>query len=132
MRKINVANASNKSWTRHRYILWFGACGATYVLVYANSLDDALEEAADWLADNAPGHLTTHSSGELKDLYTESLNDWRQEHEGEPSEEDEWRIQEDATADLTYTEAGWLTSYEWGISGEDLTPAEIRTLARGE
>ena len=47
MNKINVVNPSDKSWTHQSYLLWFGACGATYTLVYANGLDDALEIAAE-------------------------------------------------------------------------------------
>ena len=32
---------------------------------------------------------------------------------------------QDAEADLTYTEAGFLTSYEWGIVFEDPTREQI-------
>jgi len=54
---ITPINSSDKSWTRHRYVLAFGAYGDTRLLVWANSLDDALDECVDWIADNAPGLL---------------------------------------------------------------------------
>lgn len=54
---IIAVNSHDKSWTRHRYILWFGAYGWTRLMVWANSVSDALDEAADWMEENAPGLL---------------------------------------------------------------------------
>lgn len=129
--KINVANASDRSWTRQSFVLWFGQCAPTYVLVYANDLDSALELAADWLADNAPGHLIAHDSSELQELYTEAADAWIDEHGRDPEGDEACAITEQATADLTYTEAGYLTSYEWGIALEDPSPARLRTFVKG-
>ncbi len=88
MKKIIVADINNRSWTRNAFVLSFGAYGDTHVLVYENSLDDALESAAEALRDNG-----------LVGIF----------HDVE-SEEDE--------TDMTYTEAGWLASWEWNVSGE--------------
>ena len=75
----------------------FGAYGTKHVFVWAGpahrGIEDALEEAASWLADNAPGMFTDVGS-----------------------EEDE--------VDMTYTESGWLASWEWHVhelhAGDDL------------
>jgi hypothetical protein len=97
--------------------LWhftFGAYGSTHVFVWAGpahrALDDALEEAASWLADNAPGHLSTDE--EMQELYDEA-----REELGDDADEDE--IREQAEADMTYTESGYLTSYEWFVNELD-------------
>lgn len=109
-REVTLVNPSDRSWTKHDYILWFGACGTTYLRVWSNCLDSALEKAAGWLAEHAPGHLTQPE-------YSEERNG-----EGEPVNADE------AEADLTYTESGWLVSYEWGIVAEDVTRAGLESL----
>ena len=91
-------------------ILWdfqFGAVGTIHVLiwdVWNEGLEGSLEAAAEWLAENAPGHLV--SNEELQELFDEA--------EAEGLDEDE--AIEQATADLTYTEAGHLTSYEWWVN----------------
>ena len=126
MNKINVVNPNDKNWCRHSYLLWFGQCGATFLLVYSNDLDSALEDAADWLAENAPGHLVSHE--EHTELCKEACDDagltWPP-----PSDwcNDNAYVSaiESAEADLTYTESGYLTSYEWGIVREDPTPREV-------
>lgn len=41
----------------NRYLVQIGAYGETKLLVLANSEDDALEAAAEWCEENAPGHL---------------------------------------------------------------------------
>jgi hypothetical protein len=90
--------------------------GSVDVLAWAcHTLDDALEEAADWLRDNAPG---VFSEPDYEDAATElgAPEDWR--------EDDEWceRVRDAAETDHTYTEAGWLLSWEWHVS--DVTDAD--------
>jgi len=92
--------------------LWefqFGAYGDTRLLVYSKSLEDALEEAAGWLAEFAPGHLT-----DLKEEYENALKEAREEL-GEDADEEELteKAQEIAETDMTHTESGYLTSWEW-------------------
>lgn len=114
---IHLVNPSDKTWTKHRFIFWFGAYGWTRLMVWANSLDDALDEAVDWIADNAPGLLAD-------DAVTEEYN--RCIGEGMSEEE----AQEEATVDTTC--AGncghYLNSWEWGILAEDPTRAEVLEL----
>lgn len=120
--------------------LWwfqFGPYTGTNVFVWAGpayrGLDDALEEAAGWLADNAPGHLLAPDDPHLKDLIKETLEDegktwkaWQQAIE----DQEQWAydVEESAFADLTYTESGYLTSYEWTVnelSSDDDLYAEV-------
>lgn len=95
------------NWTRTQlYAMHFGAYGTTCLLIWMDaSIEDAAEVAAEWLVKYAPGHITTEEHvGKL-------MEEVREE---EPGIDDE-AAYEKATADLTYTEAGWLTSYEWTI-----------------
>jgi hypothetical protein len=89
------------------YAMHFGAYGTTCLLVWSNkgSIEDAAELAAEFLAEYAPGHIT--SEADVGKLMEEAKQD-------DPELDDE-EAYEAATADLTYTEAGWLTSYEWTI-----------------
>jgi hypothetical protein len=105
------------------WLFSFGVYGWTRILWYGNSLEDGLEECAAWLAEHAPGHIMTHDDPELARLYREAgeelgmhwdaLNTpWGWEHENDKLS----RITELAEADLTYTESGYLTSYEWTVT----------------
>jgi len=91
----------------------FGPYGGVRVLVYASSgyggLDDRLEVAAATLRDAGMDGLFM-SDEEMRDLLAEA--------EAEGYEGDEALQQ--AEADLTYTEAGYLRSYEWAVN--DLYP----------
>ena len=118
------------------YVLWFGTCGTTYVHVYADSLESALEECAGYLADHAPGHLMPFGGEEHTELLKEAC-----EGHGiafDPSrfcgviDEEADAVLQDAEADLTYTESGFLTSYEWGIALECPTTAELYAFITGE
>lgn len=101
-----------------RYVLSFGAIGTTHLMVWGRGIEDALESAADWLADNAPGHIMTHDSEELQELFNEAMQELYPHAESidDLDESEVSACQEKATADLTYTEAGYLTSYEWFIT----------------
>ena len=127
-RCVVLVNPIEADWTKHRYVLCFGAMGTLNLSVWANSLDDALEEAAEYLAEHAKGHITAHDSQELIDLLKEACEEAGHTYpEGFDALEDEekYAIQDSATADLTYTESGYLTSYEWGIALEDPSRAEL-------
>ncbi len=119
--KIHIANPTErpegKYYRNTRFLFAFGAYGDTHVLVYArpDHIDDALEEAAGWLADHAPGLIMAHGCQELQDLYAEARNEWCEGH-GAVEEEDEGEVWERATVDLTYTESGYIASYEWWVN----------------
>lgn len=121
-RKIHVANPSDKSWTRGRYLLWFGAHSATFVLAYANDLDSALEESAELLSREAPGLFVEpdyeHAENRPCEYVCGSCNLCM-------------RHAEDAEADLTHTESGYLASWEWGIVLENPSREFIISFHRG-
>lgn len=111
-----IANASDHAFRGDRttlYLFQFGAYGTQYVYAWGNDgFEDALEEAAGWLADNAPGHFVTFEDSD----YTEAADDI-----GAPDdwkEDDAWREQvyERAECDHTYTESGYLASWEWAAN----------------
>lgn len=100
----------------HRFVLWFGQCSPTFVMVWARSLEDALETAAAYLADHAPGHFVSEED------MAERLRDACAERGFAPDDID-WsdlrgvhaKAVEQAEGDTTYTESGRLESDEWGI-----------------
>lgn len=127
-RSVYLANPTDRHYTSHRFVLWFGAYGTTNVMVWADSLDDAIEVAAEFLADHAPGHITPNWGEEHKALVAEVCSEKGIEFPaGFDALEDEARyaICEQAEADLTLTESGFLTSHEWGIQLEDPTRADL-------
>lgn len=117
MEKIVIVNPSDRSFTKNRYILAFGAYGWTRLMVWANSVDSALDEAVDWIEDNAPGILC---DDEVKSAYEEAVSDGK-------SEEEAMEI-----AEVDTTVAGnhgrYLHSWEWSILAENPTRAQIKEL----
>jgi hypothetical protein len=101
---VNPLEYENRMRTQ-LFAMHFGAYGTTRLLLWADHLETALELAAEWLAQYAPGHISTeeHIGQLVKEV---------QEEEPGISDEDAY---EKATADLTYTESGYLTSYEWTV-----------------
>jgi hypothetical protein len=65
---FHLVNPNDKSWTKSRYVIALGAYGWTRLLVWANSLDDALDESIDWACDNAKGLLCDNEVNEAYDL----------------------------------------------------------------
>lgn len=113
-RNVILVNPSDRGWTRHRYVLWFGDCGTTYLMIWANSLDDALDESVDWIAEHAPGYLADES---VHEEYNRLI--------AEGKSEDEAR--EEAEMDtVTGGNAGnYLNSWEWGLALENPTRQEL-------
>jgi hypothetical protein len=112
-RNIVFANPEESIWAM-LYVLWFSQHAPLRVAVWADGLEDALEEAADYLKEFAPGMFADEA--ELaKDARTELG----------PDAEDE-AIWEWMDMDMTRTESGLISSEDWGIwfDGENMAPAE--------
>ena len=109
-----ILNPSDKDWTRHRYILWFGACAPTKMLVWANSLEDALDECVDYMEERLPGLLADEM---VEEEYQRGLE----------AGLDEEAAREAAETDTTSAgnHGRYLLSWEWGIHAEDPTRAEV-------
>lgn len=137
---IHIANPDDfDSGYRDLTTLWafqFGAPWATWVLVWeggghhvsnVTGLEDALEEAAGWLEENAPGHLTTEQEvwvltkevAEEQGVDAEALREKAIDESGPPwaggASNKLWALQDEATADLMYTESGYVGP-DWYVS----------------
>lgn len=113
---IHNANPGDKSWTRHNYVFAFGGpYSSKYVRAWANSLDDALDEAVDWLSDHAPGLLCDKEVGEEYE---------RLIAEGKSEEEAMEEAEMDTTPAGGYGQR--IRSEEWSIVAED--PSRERVL----
>lgn len=96
------------SGVRHKgelFALQFGAYGWTKLLVWARHAEDALEEASGWLAEFAPGIFVDQ----------EQLEELEKEYREENPDADDDDVANEAYADLTYTESGYIPSYEWTL-----------------
>jgi hypothetical protein len=116
-RNFRAVNSSDRDWTRQRFVLWFGVCGSTHLLVWANHLEDALDEAIDWLADNAPGLLCDE---QVQEAYDRAISEGK-------SEEDAYT---ESTVDVTTggNFCNHIMSWEWGITLENPTRAQLKEL----
>lgn len=101
-------------------VFWFSngignAPGVMRVAVLNKSVEDGLEESAAWIADHAPGYITKHDDPYLTELYDEALKELVDAGEDPEDEQTQSQAQQDATEDMTYTESGYLNSWEWGL-----------------
>lgn len=115
---VNPLEVPDRDYGRDElFSFQFGSSGTTFLLVWARSFEDGLEEAGGWLADHAPGHLT-----DLKEEYEDALKEAKEEL-GEDADEDDLntRAQEIAETDMTYTDSGgYIPSWEWwGSEAQD-------------
>lgn len=115
---ITIINPTDRDWTSSRFVLCFGAYGWTKLAVYANHLEDALDECIDWIAEHAPGLLCNDAVAEA---YSEALA------EGATEEEAYETSLEDVTTGGNCGDH--ILSYEWGIVAENPTRAELLTIA---
>ncbi len=97
---------------------WLFSFGATYVVAFG-TLEDALEDAAALLKPgffHAPDFDVAMDDLGLKGSY-ESLTEDQQDD-----------VHNHATADLTYTESGYLASWEWTVT--QVTPEDVYKFVR--
>lgn len=111
---IVIVNPNDRSWTRGRYILGFGAFSPTYLMVWANSLDGALDEAIDWIVQFAPGYLCDE---QVTEEYQAALA------EGLSEEDAIERAEEDTTCGGNC--GNRIVSDEWCIVAENPTRKDI-------
>lgn len=117
--KIIDINRGDHSFTDHRFVLAFGAYGDTLLLVHADHLEDALDEAIDWLVDNAPGHII---DDQVEEAYREAIAEGK-------SDEEAMEISEQDTT--SGGNAGnHISSSEWSIVIEDPTREQLEEIGR--
>ena len=114
---INIVNPSQKEWTSERFILNFGAYGWVRLMVWADNLQDALDECIDWIREYEPSMLC---DDEVNEAYQEAINDGKTEEEAiEIAEQD------------TITGGNFgnrILSYEWGIIAENPSREQIKSI----
>ena len=113
--------------TYDNYMLWFGACAPTYLLVWAPNLEDALDECIDWIKEHAPGLLCNDT---VNEAYQYKLAECLEL--GIEQETAEERAIEYAETDVTTGGncGDYIMSDDWGIRGENLTAAELKNLRK--
>lgn len=112
--KITPINSSDSDWTTERYILSFGAYGDVHLMVWADSLEGALDECIDWLAANTSGLLCTDEVNEEYDRLIALGQSIEEAHEG-------------AEMDTTCggNAGNYIHSWEWALHAENPTRAEM-------
>lgn len=122
MTKIHAINSNDRDWTRNRYLIGLGAYGWTVLLVWANGLEDAIEECAEWCADNAPGLL---ADTEVAEEYQRCFELGKMDA-SLTEEENEEQAYEQATVDTISCDQGhYFHSWEVNLISENPTRAEI-------
>jgi len=114
---IVIINPIDRSWTRRKFVLHFGAYGRTTLVAYADHLGDALDHCIDWAVGNAPGLIC---DDEVNEAYREAV-------ELGASEADAY---DQAAAD-TYCGGNCgnhILASEWGITAEDPSRAEMMAI----
>lgn len=130
-RRVILINPTSKRWHDHAFVLWFGASGWTRLHVYADHLEDALDECIDWIADHAPGLLADESVHEqYRDLLAERVAEGADPDDESVIEE----CQTEAEADTTCGGncGHYLHSWEWGIALEDPTTDALYAYITGK
>jgi hypothetical protein len=119
-RTLFAVNTSERGSTKHRYILWFGDIYAKYLLVWADHLEDALDECVDCIAEKWPGLLC---DDEVSNEYNRLIA------EGETEEQ----AYEHSMVDTTCAgnNSHYLHSWQWGIVIEDPSRQDIKELLEG-
>jgi hypothetical protein len=120
--KIIPVNASDRSFTDQRFILWVGEVDPYNLMIWADSLESATETMCDWVVDNAPGLLCDDA---MEEEYTAAIA------EGCSEEEAQSRAEADVTV---FGHSGFhgILSYHWGVIAENPTRAEIKALTSEE
>lgn len=114
---LEIINPTDSAFTANRYILSFGTYGCTNLLVWADHLQDALDECIDWLVDNAPGLLCDDA---VNEAYQEAID------LGETEERAQEIAEEDTTAGGNC--GNHIMSDEWALHSENPNRATIKAL----
>lgn len=114
-----IANPNDCNMDYLLFELQFGAYGTTYLYVWADHLEAALEIAFEWLDENAPGHLVSHEH--MRELYKEAAEELGFDPDTE-NEDERSDICTLAQADLTIcghttlANGAALNSSEWYVN----------------
>ncbi len=119
--RVILVNPSDRDWTKHRFVLQIGEVSPTNLMIWANGLESAMEEAGSWIEDHAPGLFCDDQVvEEYKEAYAEAIT------EGKDEEEANDHALEAAEADTyQFDRCHYLNSDHWNIGLEDPTRSEL-------
>lgn len=147
--EIPVVNPDDYRYYDSLYVIWMGAYGEIKVYVWARCFEDALEEAAEYAGKHKRGVFTDPD-------YRDAVRDYYRAETGAdydaaravypdgctiepwpdyPYDDDTFQeeVSTRAETDMTYTESGWIASWEWG--GAEITDADeyerVKLASRG-
>lgn len=123
-RRVTMINPGSRGDYLHLFVLWFDAYGATRLHVYADNIEDALDECVDWIADHAPGLLADDA---VFSEYTRLLEERKENGDDTSDESVQEACQVEAEVDTTIAgnSGHFLHSREWGIVFEDPTATQL-------
>ncbi len=123
-RRVYIANPDERSWHTGCWVFWFGH-SPTYVLAYGRGVEDALENAAQWISNYAPGLVVNQD--DLDSRVADAREDWINKNERHPTKDRDFEeIQESAEEDLICTESGWFIGHEVGIVLNNPSPQTLK------
>lgn len=95
------------------YVVTLNVYG-TQVFTWTASVEEAVEEAAEWAVDNAPGSFYEITESDLKEAAYDLGIPWPTDNEDAKQ-----AVWEEVETDLMYTESGYLVSHETMIDEID-------------
>ena len=124
-----IANAGDHDWNESLFLFQFGDMGGcTWLYVWGSDAGSALEEASEWLDDNAPGRLVKVGRNEFFEAALElGINEpaftWYDDAERWSLGKEWEQIREKAETDLTLVgghtqlkNGDYLNSAEWHVN----------------
>lgn len=127
--KLLYVNPGNRTYDRHMFILWFGHFTTERYVIYANSLEDALDEGIDYIAEESPGLLANTA---VQEEYERLRVEWEKTHGRDYDPEgNDYVLETEAEEDTTSggNAGDRIASDEWGIVAEDPSDDELREIA---
>jgi len=131
-KQIPIANSADvedrHGYAKNLYLFAFGAYADEKVYVWADSMEQGLQEAVDWLKETHPDSSTFVTGQELMELVDEARREF-------PPNAPEHEIEEAALADITVTGGGdYIVSYEWFVDDvyDEAEYAEVLDRSTGQ
>ena len=115
--EIVIVNPIDRTWTRTRFVL---AIDGLLLMVYAKSVEAALDEAVDWVADHAPGIL---ADAQVADIYQDAI--------ARGLDEEDAMTEAEADTTCAGNAGHYLHAWEWSIAAENPTRATLAAIVAG-
>jgi hypothetical protein len=115
-----AVNQSDRDWTKQRFLLWFGEVSPKFLLVWANHLEDALDESIDCIAERWPGLLCDE---QVTEQYKLALDEGLSEEKAcEQAEQD---------TICAGNASHYIHCWHWGIVFENPSRQQLKEFLKG-